>query len=399
MTLTSVSTKLAVRGGTPVRNNWLPYGRQTIDEQDIAAVAEVLRSEWLTQGPNIDEFEKAVAKYCSVNHAVAVNSGTAALHAAYHAVGLGKGDHIVMPGMSFAATANAALYLGAEPVFCDIESDTGNVDVHDVARKITAKTKAIVGVDFSGQPCNLAKLRAIADDRKLPLIIDGAHSIGATYASGPAAQIADLTTFSFHPVKAITTGEGGMIVTNNDEFAKRMKRFRTHGIEKNSKQFLHESHGAWYHEMQELGFNYRITEFQAALGLSQLGKLDSFLKRRREIAKKYDQAFATLENFDVLAQRKYGESAYHLYPVLVKRDRKFAVEALHGENIGVQIHYIPIFRHPFYEQSFAKPECPKTEAFYERVINLPIFPLMTDSDVSDVISAVRKVDQALTEQA
>jgi dTDP-4-amino-4,6-dideoxygalactose transaminase len=305
-----------------------------------------------------------------------------------------------MPGMSFAATANAALYLGAKPVFADIDLSTGNVLVADVAAKITPKTKAIVAVDFAGQPCDLEPLRALADHHKLPLIVDGAHSIGATYKDKPAAGIPDLTTFSFHPVKSITTGEGGMIVTNNEHFDRRMRRFRTHGIEKDASRFEHESHGPWYHEMQDLGFNYRLSDFQAALGLSQLSKLDSFLKRRREIASQYNEAFASLSNFEISTQRPDAESAFHLYPILVKKApraaaRKFAVKALHAENIGVQIHYIPIYRHPYYEKTMTTPVCPNTDAFYDRIINLPIFPLMSENDVRDVVVAVRKVDEAL----
>jgi perosamine synthetase len=395
---TATEQTLAINGGKPVRQTWLPYGRQTISEEDIAAVSTVLRGDWLTQGPTIAEFESALAKVCGTKYAVAVNTGTAALHVAYYAAGVRQGDEIVMPGMSFAATANAALYLGAKPVFADVEPGTGSIDVNAAAKLITPKTKAIVGVDFAGQPCDLAALRALADKHKLPLVVDGAHSLGATYNGKPAAQIADLTTFSFHPVKSVTTGEGGAIVTNNAEYAEAMRIFRTHGIDKNSANFVNENDGPWYHEMQVLGFNYRITDFQAALGTSQLKRLNEFIERRQQIASFYRKEIARLAHFECLQERVNSQSAHHLFPVLVKKQpyaesRKRAVEALHAENIGVQIHYIPIYRHPYYQQNVCKtaPNCPRTDEFYSRIINLPIFPLMTDADAQDVVTALTKI--------
>lgn len=397
------TSKLAIQGGTAVRQTWLPYGRQSISDADIEAVTGALQSEWLTQGPNIAEFENAIAGYCGVAHAVAVSNGTAALHVAYFGAGVRAGDEVIMPGMSFAATANAALYLGATPVFVDVHPHSGNVSADAVKKAITPKTKAIVGVDFTGHPCDLAELRAIADDAKVPFIVDGAHSLGATYRGKPAAQVPDLTTFSFHPVKTITTGEGGMIVTNNAHLAQRMRIFRTHGIEKNADNFVSENQGPWYHEMQDLGFNYRLTDFQAALGLSQLKQLDKFIARRREIAALYKVKLAALNQFSCLTENSDAQSAYHLFQILVNKEpyaetRKFVFEALHAENIGVQIHYIPIYDHPYYRQSVNRnkhPLCPNTDQFYSRVISLPIFPTMTDSDIDDVVAALTKIVSAL----
>jgi perosamine synthetase len=399
------NAELAINGGKPVRTTWLPYGRQSVTEDDINAVTEVLRGDWLTQGPNIALFEQAVANACGMKYAVAVNTGTAALHVAYYAAGVRAGDEIVMPGMSFAATANAALYLDAKPVFADIEPGTGCIDVNSASKLITPKTKAIVGVDFAGQPCDLGGLRQLADKHKLPLVIDGAHSLGATYKGKPAAQVADLTTFSFHPVKSITTGEGGAIVTNNAQYAEAMRVFRTHGIDKDADHFVNENDGPWYHEMQELGFNYRITDFQAALGASQMKRLNEFVARRSEIAKFYRSELGSLTDFECLAQRPDTESAHHLFPLLVKKQpyaesRKFAVTAFHAENIGVQIHYIPIYQHPYYQKNVCAqaPKCPNTDTFYQRVINLPIFPLMSQKDAEDVVQAVRKIDGAFGNQ-
>lgn len=395
-------SKLAIQGGEPVRKTWLPYGRQSISDADVDAVAKVLRSDWLTQGPAIAEFEDAISNYCGVSHAVAVCNGTAALHVAYFGAGVVAGDEVVMPAITFAATGNAALYLGAKPVFADVDPDTGNLSAESAAKAITDKTKALVAVDFTGHPCDLSALRALADKAEIAFIVDGAHSLGSTYNGKPAAQVADLTTFSFHPVKTITTGEGGMVVTNKKHVADKMRVFRTHGIEKDAANFLSANQGPWYHEMQVLGFNYRITDFQAALGISQLKQIDKFLARRRQIASTYKQEIPKLKNFRCLTENPNAESAYHLFQVLINKEpfadnRKFAVEALHGENIGVQIHYIPTYDHPYYRQNVrkTKPDCPNTDLFYSRVISLPMFPGMTDADVQDVLTALRKVDEAL----
>ena len=394
------TSKLACSGGTPVRATWLAYGRQSISDEDVNAVVKVLKSDWLTQGPNIGDFEESVSEYIGVAHAVAVNSGTAALHAAYFAAGIQAGDEIIMPAMSFAATANAALYLGAKPVFADIEPDTGNIDANSV--RANKRTKAIVCVDYAGQPCDMGALRELAEQAGIPLIVDGAHSLGALYDGKPSQRLADLTTLSFHPVKLITTGEGGMIVTANEEYASRLKRFRTHGIEKNEAKLIKRNVGPWYHEMQDLGFNYRITDFQAVLGTSQMKRLQAFVARRREIAQIYRTRLSQLASFTCLIERTNRQSAYHLFPVLVNVEpyaemRKFVVEALHAENIGVQVHYIPIYDHPYYTRKVNKvrPDCPRTDQFYNRVLSLPIFPDMTDEDVDDVIQALTKIDAVL----
>jgi UDP-4-amino-4,6-dideoxy-N-acetyl-beta-L-altrosamine transaminase len=398
--------ELAIRGGAPVRKTWLPYGRQDISDADVDAVVKTLRSDWLTQGPAIADFEKSVTDTCAMKYAVAVSNGTAALHAAYFAAGIKEGDEVILPGMSFAATANAALYLGAKPVFVDIHPESGLIDVQAARRAVSPRTRAIVGVDFCGHPCDMSELRTLADEIGVPLIIDGAHALGAMYKGRPAPQSADLTTFSFHPVKSITTGEGGMIVTNNEQFAHRMRIFRSHGIDKDSQNFVNENQGPWYHEMQELGFNYRLTDFQAALGTSQMARLDAFVNRRREIAAVYRQKLASLKHFRCLTEHPDVRSAYHLFPVLVTKEpfgqsRKFVVEALHGENIGVQVHYIPIYAHPYYQKVVCDPapSCPNTDTFYQQVLSLPMYPMMTDNDLADVVLALQKVDRALSESA
>ena len=396
-------SQLAIGGGNPTRPTWLPYGKQSICDKDVASVVSVLVSDWLTQGPKIEQFEDVLSLKSGCDHAIAVNSGTAALHAAYFAVGIGMDDEIVMPAMSFAATANAAVYLGAKPVFVDIRVENGNICVESAKSALSNKTRAIVGVDYGGNPCDLGELRDLARAAQIPFIVDGAHSLGAFYHGRPAAQIADLTTFSFHPVKVITTGEGGAIVTNNQVYAERMRLFRSHGIEKKAINFLAENEGPWYHEMQCLGYNYRMTEIQAALGLSQLEKLEEFVRRRTQIAHLYERAINSTTNFRCISEKSGVQSAYHLFPVLVNSKlgtsvRKFVVEALHAENIGVQVHYMPIYHHPFYKQRLSpqSPCCPATEEFYRNVFSLPIFPAMTDTDVESVVEAIRKVDRALS---
>ena len=360
-----------------------------------------MRSDWLTQGPKIDEFEEAIAEYCNVKYAVAVSNGTAALHAAYFAAGIDKGDQIVTSGMTFAATGNAALYLGATPLFADIEIETGNIDPKSGAQLMSNKTRALVGIDFAGHPCDADELREIAHDAGAVFIVDGAQSLGASYKNIPAGGLADMTTMSLHAVKSITTGEGGLILTDNPEYAHKLRLFRTHGISKN-RENLSRYEGPWFHEMQLLGFNYRLTDMQAALGTSQLKQIDSFLARRREIAELYRARLASLEYFTLLEEKSGVRSAYHLFPILVneeKLDRRFAVEALHAENIGVQIHYIPVYHHPYYEQLYGNEwikRNPITENFYSRVMSLPIFPRMSNDDVEDVVRALGKIEASVS---
>ncbi|MCA9816331.1 MAG: UDP-4-amino-4,6-dideoxy-N-acetyl-beta-L-altrosamine transaminase [Cyanobacteria bacterium HKST-UBA01] len=393
---------LAINGGTPVRETFLPYGRQSIDEDDIKAVEEVLRSNWLTTGPEIEKFEEAVCQFTGARYAVAIANGTAALHAAYHAAGIESGDEIITTGMTFAATANAALYLGAKPVFVDIDPSTGCLDPDKVVEKISDRTKAIVAVDYYGHPCEADPLNEIAAKANIRLIIDAAHSLGAEYNGKKVGTLASMTTFSFHPVKAITTGEGGMIVTDDADLYQRLCTFRTHGIVKSASSFEKPNEGPWYHEMQMLGFNYRITDFQAALGKQQLLKLPAFIHRRGEIAERYRRGLSELQHFKPLEEKENCRSAYHLFPIIVAKKprakyRRLAFEALHRENIGVQVHYIPVYQHPFYQKLLASEviHCPQTDRFYDGEISLPIFPAMTDGDVDDVLKALRKIEDRI----
>src|SRR5580692_1728652 len=277
--------ELAIRGGKPVRESYLPYGHQTIDDDDRAAVAAVLKSDWLTTGPRVAEFEEAFALAVGAREAVAVNSGTAALHAAMHALGIGTGDEVVVPSITFAATANAVVYLGGTPVFADVDPETLLITAESAARCLTSKTKAIAAVDYAGQAAEYDELRALAARHTLPLVSDACHALGGSYRGRKVGTLADLNTFSFHPVKPITTGEGGMITTDDAAFARQMRIFRTHGI--TTDHHYRQTHGEWAYEMQTLGFNYRLSDFACALGLSQLHKLDGWVRRRNELADHY----------------------------------------------------------------------------------------------------------------
>jgi UDP-4-amino-4,6-dideoxy-N-acetyl-beta-L-altrosamine transaminase len=394
------SSKLAINGGKPVRDTWLPYGHQVISEKDIAAVVTTLKSDWLTQGPAIQAFEKAVADYTKVKYAVAYSSGTAALHGAYFACGIGKGeaDEIVTSPITFAATSNAAVYLGARPVFADVNPSTGLIDLVSAKSRITSRTRAIVGIDFAGQPCDYEGLAALAKEKGLTFIVDAAHSLGGSYKGRPAASQADLSILSFHPVKSITTGEGGMVLTNSRELFEKLSAFRSHGIVKEADK-LTVCEGPWYHEMQFLGFNYRMCDLQAALGASQMQSIDGFVKRRREIAAQYRQKLAGSAFYQCIEELEGRQSSYHLFPILVKstpyaETRKMVFEALHAENIGVQVHYIPTYKFPYYKELLGRDlssEMPGAEEFYSREIGLPIFASMTDKDVDDVILALEKI--------
>jgi perosamine synthetase len=400
------SGSLAINGGTPVRDKWLPYGHQVISDKDIAAVVETLKSDWLTQGPAIKAFEEAVAAYVGVKYAVAYSSGTAALHGAYFAAGIGEKDEILTSPITFAATSNAAVYLGARPVFADVSATSGLIDINSVKKRITVRTRAIVGIDYAGQPCDYDELKAIAAANHCPFIIDAAHSLGGSYHGKSAASQGDMAILSFHPVKSITTGEGGMVVTDNKEYFEKLMMFRTHGITKQADQFELPNEGPWYHEMQALGYNYRMCDLQAALGLSQMSELEGFIKKRSEIAAMYRDKIAkslhTL-NYRCLEQFSDRHSAHHLFPILVNPEafkmesaaaRKFVFEALHAENIGVQVHYIPTYKFPFYKKLLGRdwsPDCPGAEEFYSREIGLPIFASMTEADVDDVIAALEKI--------
>ncbi|MDO8633617.1 MAG: UDP-4-amino-4,6-dideoxy-N-acetyl-beta-L-altrosamine transaminase [Candidatus Wildermuthbacteria bacterium] len=373
----------------------LPYGHQWLANDDIKAVVAVLKGDWLTQGPLIDEFEKAVAKYCHAKYAVAVSSGTAALHAAFAAAGIGKGDEVITTPLTFAATANAVVYCQGTPVFADIDPRTLNIDPKEIEKKLTKKTKAIAPVDFRGYPAELNEILKIAKKHKLLVIEDASHAIGSEYRGKKIGSIADMTIFSFHPVKTITTGEGGMVLTNNREFYERMRVFRHHGVVKKP------SKGAWYYEIENPGYNYRITDLQCALGLSQMKKFGSFIKRRREIVREYKDAFKDIKELILTFEQPYVKPVYHLYVVqlrleLLKAGRRQIFEDLREQGIGVQVHYMPLHLHPFYKKKFGykKGDFPVAESYYERALTLPLFPQMTKKDVRTVIEKVQKVIQA-----
>jgi len=391
--------RLAIDGGRPVRRQVLPYGRQCVDEGDIAAVVEVLRSDWLTTGPKVQEFEQALAERFGAAHAVAVSSGTAALHTAMFAAGIVPGDEVVVPAMTFAASANCAAFLGGTPVFADVDPATLLLDPARVREKITPKTKAIVAVDLAGQACDYDALRALADAHGLVLVDDACHAVGGRYKDRPVGSLAALNTLSFHPVKHITTGEGGAVLTDDARLAERMRVFRNHGITADFRQ--RESKGSWFYEMVDLGYNYRLTDMQCALGLSQLAKLPGWIERRQAIARRYDEAFAEMPAVRPLALREGVSHAYHLYIVRVDLDRlrvgrAEVFSALRAEGIGVNVHYVPVHLHPFYRENFGTGpgDCPAAEAAYERILSLPIFPSMSDADAEDVVRAVRKVTEA-----
>jgi perosamine synthetase len=391
-------TRLALDGGQPIRSNLLPYGHQVIDEEDIQTVVDVLRSDWLTTGPNVAAFEQALAQQVGAEYAVAVSNGTAALHAAAFAAGIRPGDEVIVPPITFAASANCVRYQGGTVVFADVRSDTLNLDPKCVAAAITSRTTAIVTVDYTGQPADLDELKALARQHHLIVIEDAAHALGATYHHQPIGALSDLTTFSLHPVKHITTGEGGVITTNNAELATRLRLFRNHGITSDHRQ--REQTGSWFYEMVELGYNYRITDFQCALGLSQLKKLPKWLAHRRAIAARYTAAFSAMPEIEPPATLTDREPAWHLYVIRLKLDRwrvgrAEVFAALRAENIGVNVHYIPVPWHPYYQSlGYRTGQWPVAEAAYERMISLPMWAGMIDRDVEDVIAAVQKVIEA-----
>src|ERR1035441_4239501 len=388
---------LAIHGGTPVREKLLPYGRQSLDEADVQAVVEVLKSDWLTTGPKIGEFEERFAAWVGARHAVSFSSGTAALHGAAFAAGLGPGDEAITTPMTFCATANCILYQGATPVFADVSPDTLNLDPKEVSKKVSARTKAVFVVDYAGHPAALDELGQLAktQGQGALLIEDACHALGAGYQGKRVGGIADMTVFSFHPVKHLTTGEGGMVATNDARLAETLRRFRNHGISSEARQ-RHES-GQWFYEMVLLGFNYRLTDIACALGLSQLEKLDANLARRREIAAQYAEAFWDLRAIVIPTVRDGVVPAWHLYPVRLKLEllaagRGEIFQALRAENIGVNVHYIPVHQHPYYRERFnTEAGYPVAEDAYERLISLPMFHSMTAQDVEDVIHALRKV--------
>ncbi len=390
--------ELAVHGGSPVRAKMLPYGQQAVDEADIKAVVDVLRSEWITTGPAVSAFEEAFAAQVGARHAVAVSSGTAALHAATFAAGLNSGDEAIVPPMTFAASANCVRYQGGTVVFADVRPDTLNLDPRQVESCLTTRTRAVVTVDYGGQPSDVDELKVIAEKNSLVLIEDACHALGATYRGRRIGGLAHLTTFSFHPVKHITTGEGGIVTTDDPGLAARLRMFRGHGISSDYRQ--RETIGSWFYEMVELGYNYRITDFQCALGLSQMKKLSQWIARRREIVHRYTDALSLMPEIETPTVLPDREPAWHLYVIRLNLERlrvgrAEVFRALRAENIGVNVHYIPVPWHPYYQKlGYKKGNWPVAETTYERIISLPIFPAMTAGDVEDTISAIQKVVMA-----
>jgi perosamine synthetase len=391
-----MESRLAIDGGTPVRSTLLPYARQWVDDDDIHAVTSVLRSDWLTTGPMVGAFEQACAAFVGTREAVAVSSGTAALHAAYYGAGIGHEDEVIVSTMTFPATANAAVYLQATPVFADVDKGTLLIDPTSVERLVTKKTKAVVATDYAGQPCDYDALRAITDKHGLLLIADACHALGGTYRERAVGSLAELSTFSFHPVKPIATGEGGMITTDDVEMARQMRFFRNHGITTDHRQ-RHEQ-GSWCFEMLNLGNNYRLSDIHCALGISQLNKVPAWTEHRQMLAKRYDEGLKTMKGVQSLTMQSGISHTYHLYVVQLeleqlREDRNRIFEALRAENIGVNVHFIPVHFHPYYRQTFrtCERQCPIAEKAYERILSLPMYAAMTEDDVDDVIEALQKV--------
>jgi len=389
--------KPAVAGGTPVRNTKIFYGHQCLDEADYQAVLDVLKSDYLTCGPKIEELERKLCEITGARYAVAVSNGTAALHIACLAAGIGEGDEVITTPITFAASANCALYCGAKPVFADINDKTYNIDPESVRQHVTERTKAVVAVDYTGQSAQLDELLEICREHGLLLITDGAHSIGTKYKGQPTGSIADMTTFSFHPVKTVTAGEGGAVMTNDEALYQKLSLFRTHGITRNPALMSREPDGSWYYEQVDLGYNYRMTDIQAGLLISQLNKLELFKSRRREIVNKYNAAFSGIPQVIVQEEIPESDTTRHLYilrinPEKLCIDRKEFFEALGAENICCNVHYIPVYYFPYYQKlGYEKGLCPKAEKLYEEIISLPLYYGMSDRDVDDVITAVQKI--------
>lgn len=389
--------KPAVCGGVPVRDKKIFYGHQYIDEADIQAVADVMRSDYLTCGPKIGELEKKLCELTGAKYAVVCSNGTAALHIACLAAGVGPGDEVITTPVTFAASANCALYCGAKPVFADILSDTYNIDPQSVAEKVNGETKAVVAVDFTGQSAELDELLALCREKKLVLIEDGAHVIGTKYKGRTNGSIVDMTTFSFHPVKTVTGGEGGAVLTDSEEYFEKLLLYRSHGITRKEELMENEPDGSWYYEQIALGYNYRMTDMQAALIISQLDKLPMFSARRKEIVARYNEAFSKLPQLALQREIPESDTTRHLYilrlvPEMLEIGRKEFFDALEAENVCCNVHYIPVYYFPYYQKlGYKKGICPNAEKLYEEIITLPLYYAMTDEDVEDVIAAVTKI--------
>jgi perosamine synthetase len=374
----------------------IPYGRQSIDEDDIRAVADVLRSDWLTTGPKVEEFERAMADFVGAKEAVAVSSGTAALHAAMYALGISPGDEVIVPAMTFAATANCVVFQGGTPVFVDVAPDTLLIDPEQVKGKITPRTRAVIAVDYTGHPADYDALESIASEHGVALVADACHALGASYKNRPVGTLADISTFSFHPVKHITTAEGGMITTDDSTLAQKMRTFRNHGI--TSDHHSREALGSWFYEMVALGYNYRLTDLQCALGISQLKKLSGWVNRRQAIARLYNEAFSKQILVRPLAVKDNISNSYHLYVIKIDFtklpvDRTTVFAKLRTEGIGVNVHYIPVHLHPYYQKKYGTGPglCPAAEAAYEQILSLPMHPGLTDQDIDTVCNILQNV--------
>ncbi|MRX84069.1 UDP-4-amino-4,6-dideoxy-N-acetyl-beta-L-altrosamine transaminase [Eggerthella guodeyinii] len=396
--------ELAIHGGVPVRGSVLSYGRQSITETDISSVVEVLKSDFLTCGPAAESFESALAEVAGARYATAVSNGTAALHVACLAAGVGPGDEVIVSSITFAASANCVLYCGGTPVFADIDPNTWNISAASIRSRITEHTKAIIAVDFGGCPVDLDALREICDEFDLLLIEDAAHSLGSLYRGKPVGGIADITTFSFHPVKTITTGEGGAVTTNDEGLARRITLFAKHGITRDRTLLENPDEGGWYYEQLELGYNYRMSDIQAALGMSQLRRLGEFANRRREIVTLYNQEFSHMPEVSYQRDATPESTVRHLYCLrfdteLLGVSRRFVFDALRAEGIGVNVHYLPVYRLPYYRHLGYKADCcPEANAYYENAITLPLHYCMADQDAESVVAAVRKIVDWCKEQ-
>lgn len=388
---------IALYGGEPVRKTRLSYGHQYIDADDIEAVTEVLKSDYLTCGPKVTELETALCKLIGASYCTAVSNGTAALHVACLAASIGLGDEVITTPITFAASANAILYCGGKPVFADIDPKTYTIDPAAIEQCVTEHTKAVIAVDFTGAACDYDAIRAICEKHRLLLIEDAAHSIGTTYRGAHVGSIADLTTFSFHPVKTITAGEGGAVLSKESALAARVELFAKHGITRDPTLLQEQGNSNWYYEQQMLGYNYRMTDIQCALALSQLRKLERFSSRRRELVRRYDDAFSEVPEIIVQSEVEGSDTVRHLYIIRLNLGRltcgrKEFYDAMQAENIGVNVHYIPVYWFPYYQAlGYQKGLCPNAEAYYESSMTLPLYYSMTDQDQEDVIHAVKKV--------
>ena len=384
---------MVLLGRISVVSGKIPYGKQSINEEDVAEVSKALRDDFLTTGPKVKEFEEQFAAVVGAKYAVAVSSGTAALHLACLAAGLQQGNELITSSLSFVASANCALYCGAKPVFADI-TEQGLIDPAEIEKKITLATKIIIPVHYGGLPCDLEALQKIAEKHKLTIIEDACHALGARYKDSTIGdcRYSQMSCFSFHPVKHITTGEGGMITANSKELYEKLLKLRTHGITRNVEQFYYKDEGPWHQEMQDLGFNYRLTDFQSALGISQLGKIDSFVQKRRELARSYQEVFKDFAEIKVLEENEGQFNSYHLFVIRVKNAtiRRKLFDYLKEQDILCQVHYLPIYLHPYYQKKgYQKGLCPKAEEFYDSILSLPLYPDLTRQEQDRVIARIR----------